>query len=352
MKIGLDFDDVLSDLIQIAIDIVNKKYPNEIPIHINDVNSWGVTGTRTDLLLEEFKNKEIYLKQNITNESKQFVKDLQLLGEVYITTAIAPQFMGIRAKQILDNFDIDEDHIIMGKAKNLYILDIVIDDAPRNILDSKATYPILFRKPWNQSLSGVLSANNYDQIIHLVKQIQKTKKERKMYPNLSEPYICALVGPSGSKKSEITLKAIEDESYNFMTVHSYTSNPNALSQNHCIISKENFDNMKKNNCFIETTMYGGYDYGIKKCDIENILNCGKNIIIPMDICGAISLKVLYPTVIVFLYNSKEDMIKNILDKKNISKQEKTLRLLSMDNERKNKYVCDYIYDVNNKKLIK
>lgn len=66
--------------------------------------------------------------------------------------------MSLRAKQILTAFpDFPEQNIIMGFQKSLVHFDVTLDDGPHNILKSCAKYPVLMRRPWNESLSGILS---------------------------------------------------------------------------------------------------------------------------------------------------------------------------------------------------
>ena len=92
--------------------------------------------------------------------------------------------MGVRIQQIKAAFpNIPDENIIMGYAKNLVHFDVTLDDGPHNILKSTATYPVLFRKPWNRMLSGVLAVNNYDEFLTLVHQIKSAFMEEKKQTN-------------------------------------------------------------------------------------------------------------------------------------------------------------------------
>lgn len=62
---------------------------------------------------------------------------------------------------------------------------------------------------------------------------------------------------------------------------------------------------------------------------------------PMDLSGAIAMKRYFPTVIIYCKCSREHMIAKILEK-DMSNHEKMLRLLSLENEKKNAALCDYI----------
>lgn len=111
--------------------------------------------------------------------------------------------MGVRAEQIMTQFpELPPENIILGSAKDRVHFDIVLDDAIHNILESKAEYPVLMRKPWNAKMTGLLSVNTMAEFVSLVKQIMKasTSKTEK----ITAPAVLALVGPSGSGKREIT----------------------------------------------------------------------------------------------------------------------------------------------------
>ena len=110
--------------------------------------------------------------------------------------------MGIRAQRILEEFpEIPQDHIYMGFRKDNIATDILFDDAMHNILNSKAKYPILMRRPWNQEATGMLAVNNYDEFLKLVEVISSSYSTMK--DDNKNPSIVALVGPSGSGKTTL-----------------------------------------------------------------------------------------------------------------------------------------------------
>ena len=53
-------------------------------------------------------------------KNKKAVRKLMEIADVYFITAVAPAFMGIRARQILSAFpEFPPENIILGNAKNL-----------------------------------------------------------------------------------------------------------------------------------------------------------------------------------------------------------------------------------------
>lgn len=330
MKIALDFDDTLCPFVKYAIEIWNKNNPSKEPMSVNEVTSWGINNTRTDELLPIYKLSEVFENQIFPEESKDFVNMLQDLGhEVFIVTAVDVDKMGIRAKQIIENLNICEDHIIMGKSKDLLHFDVMIDDAPHHILNSNSEFPILMRQPWNQNLSGLLSINTLNDALEIIKQIERSRIERQ---NSNKNIIC-IVGPTGSGKHDLLNLYLEK---GYTEIKSYSTNNHFKNY----IPEEVFTKRKNEDFFIETTVYGGYKYGMAKKDFSN--NSKKKVVVVVDICGAITLKSLYNAKIVFIDDKKENLIKNILDRKNMSNEEKTLRILSLDLEKRNKKLADQI----------
>ncbi len=333
-KIGLDWDDVLAPFNDVAIEMANEKYKLDPPLTLEDVTSWNNTG-RAAVIKEFYYDEALYHRQVVSEKTKRCVRQLMKIADVYIITAAFPQFMGIRAKQILEEFpEIPESRIILGSAKNLVQLDIILDDAIHNIMDSPATYPVLMRKPWNWQMTGLLSVNNISEFVLLVKQIMNVAMHKT--PEIKEPSVLALVGPSGSGKTQIAAEMIKDP--RFVSPKTYCTKP---TDKHTYMPKEEFD--KQN--FFENTRYAGIQYGTKKEDIQMVLDEGLYPVMPLDMCGAIAMKRHFPTAIIYISRDKESLIRDIIEE-TYSIEEKTLRILSLDAEKRNREICDYVIDNN------
>lgn len=331
-KIGLDWDDVTAPFNSIAIDMANRKYNILPPLTLEDIDSWENKG-RASVIKEFYSDDLLYERQKVSEINKKEVRKLMEIADVYFITAVAPEFMGVRAKQILEAFpDFPPQNIILGNAKNLVQFDIVLDDAIHNILDSPADYPVLMRKPWNWKMTGLLSVNNMTEFVYMVEQIISSSIYRSKRINI--PSVLALVGPSGSGKSGIARRLCEDE--NFVSPKTYCTKK---SKKHHYVTEEEFD--KQN--FFEKTMYAGVKYGTKMEDIDAVLQQGKHAVMPLDMCGAIAMKRHFPTAIIFINKDKEQLIQEIIDE-NYSTEEKTLRILSIDAEKRNRQICDYVIE--------
>ena len=331
-KIGLDWDDVLAPFNDIAVEMANEKYHIDPPLTLEDITSWNNTG-RAAVIKEFYYKDELYHSQVVSEKTKRCVRQLMKIADVYIITAAYPQYMGIRAKQILEEFpEIPESRIILGSAKSLVHLDIILDDAIHNVMESPATYPVLMRKPWNWQMTGLLSVNNLSEFVLLVKQIMNAAMHKTS--EIKEPSVLALVGPSGSGKNQVVEELCKDS--RFTNPKSYCTKE---SDKHIYLPKEEFDQQD----FFETTRYAGIQYGTKKEDVQAVLDEGLYPVMPLDMCGAIAMKRHFPTSIIYISKPKEVLIRDIIEE-DYSLDEKTLRILSLDAEKKNKEICDFVID--------
>lgn len=331
-KIGLDWDDVTAPFNSIAIAMANEKYNYETPLTIEEITSWENTG-RTSVIKEFYQTEELYKKQVVSEKTKKCIRKLMEMADVYFITAVYPQFMGIRAAQILEAFpELPPENIILGNAKNLVRFDIILDDAIHNVLESPAAYPVLMRKPWNWKMTGLLSVNNMSEFVHLVKQIMNAAMH-KTY-EIKVPSVLALVGPSGSGKSRLAQELRQDE--RFESPLTYCTK---ASTKHHYLTEEEFASQN----FFEKTRYAGIQYGTKKEDIRAVLERGHFAVMPLDMCGAIAMKRHFPTAILYIHKDKEYLIRDIIEE-DYTTEEKTLRLLSIDAEKRNRAICDYVID--------
>ncbi len=334
LTFGIDWDDVIAPFNDRAIEMANEELGLNPPLSLEEITSWENTG-RASVIKAYYNDPRLYDRQYVPEESKAFIRKLQTKGIVYIVTAVYPRFMGRRVEQIKEAFpDFPEENIIMGMQKSMIHVDITLDDGPKNILKSNARFPVLMRKPWNKELTGLLAVNNFAEFFTLLDQIKASMIEDRLQP--VRPAVVALVGPSGSNKNRITRELTKDP--RFVVPTAYTTRP-VTDGIHRQISPEEF--VRDREEFIETTMYAGYAYGTKWEDITALMQENRYIVMPMDLSGAIAMKRHYPTVIIFCKCSREHIIAAILEKE-MSNREKTLRLISLENELKNAALCDYV----------
>lgn len=345
LSTALDIDDLLMECTGYAIKLANEKYKFDPPISIYEKDRWGKIGTRVDSIYQYFNDPEFYRTQPVYDGAKEFVRKLSKMTEVFICTAVPPQFMGIRAQRIMEEFpEIPADHIYMGARKDNIHTDILFDDAMHNILNSNAKYPVLMRRPWNQEATGMLAVNRYDEFLKIVEIIAESYSAK---PNLISPAdsdIVVLVGPSSSGKSRLASYFLKNDS-RYEKLPSYTTKDHtAIVHNewYNYISIEEFRNMCDSGEMLQSTMYAGHGYGSRKDDIQKILSSGKRVLTTMDICGAMSLKTHFKNVTtVFIKREKKALLSNIL-RKNSSVEDKVNRIVALEYVEKNAALCDYV----------
>ena len=350
LSTALDVDDLLMECTAYAIRLANEKYGFDPPMTIYEKDRWGKVGTRADAIYPYFSDGEFYRTQPVYEGAKEFVRRLSQMTEVYICTAVPPEFMGIRAQRILEEFpEIPADHIYMGFKKDKIHTDILFDDAMHNILNSGAKYPILMRRPWNREATGMLAVNNYDEFLKLVEVIAESYSVQAQTREREQPSIAVLVGPSGSGKSKIATRFLAKNS-DFEKLVSYTTkDPTAVEENNWYnyVSLDTFHSMCDSGELLQSTMYAGHGYGSRKGDVEQILARGKRVLTTMDICGAMSLKTYFKNVVtIYIKRDKKKLMASIL-KKNSSVEDKVNRLMAIEYEQQNAELCDYVVEFDN-----
>lgn len=344
LSTALDVDDLLLECVPYAIRLANEKYKFDPPLTIHEVDRWGRTGTRADVIFEFMDNPDFIASQPPIKGAQEFVKKLSQMTEIFISTAVWPEYMSQRYQRILEVFpEIPRDHILIGSRKDKIDVDILFDDGLHNILNSNAAYPILMRRPWNQSATGIMAVNNYDEFLKFVEIIANSYGTAPEQISLENPSIVVLVGPSGSGKNDIARELLE-KTDRFEKLVSYSTNPNSVNDPdgwYKYVTEQEFRQLNDSGQLCESTTYAGHFYGCSKDNIDKILSFGKNVLTVMDICGAMALKTIFPHVItVYVKRDRKELITSILEK-DCSTEDKANRLLAISVETRNAQVCDY-----------
>ena len=341
IRVGLDVDDTLYECNSYAVSIINNRYPDDEPVKLEDIKCWGASGRHSEERIKLYSDPEFVRTQPITPGAQEFVKKLSEIADVFFVTAVPACCMSARAERLIKDFpEIPANNIILGTRKDIISLDIMLDDGAHNISSSRAAYPVLFRKPWNTGLSGLLSVNSYDDFLHFCEMVRNSFSEK--FPVLKNGGVLCLVGPSGSSKTEIANELTRRKG--FQKPLTSTTRPRRNTEDkdaYRFISEAQFLREMKAGSYIETTVYSGYHFGTSEKDISPIVEGGGIAVIPIDICGAITLKNLYRerAMLVFTHREREDAIKSIIDR-DIDIDDKTRRIMSLDFEYRNSEVCD------------
>lgn len=346
LRVGLDVDDTIYNCNEYALSIVNSNHPDEEPVTINDIKGWGECGRFASERIALYSDPDFVRNQPILPGAQRFVRELAKLADVFFVTAVPAACMSARAERLIHDFpEIPPQNIIIGTRKDVIALDILLDDGAHNISSSKAAYPVLFRKAWNTHLSGLLSVNSYEDFLHLCKMVRNSFTEKA--PDVSKGGVVCLVGPSGSLKNDIA-KALTSLPEFEKPITSTTRPRRCDESDHAyrFISEDEFILEKNEGKFIETTVYSGYHFGTSEGEIAPIVNAGQCAVIPIDICGALTLKNIYRSraMLVFVNRNKSAVLLEIINR-NISSEDKMRRIMSLDFEYRNAEVCDIALDI-------
>lgn len=344
LRVGIDVDDVLFECVPHAIKLANEKYKYDPPLRIDEITAWGGVGGRGDVILEFFEDENFFKSQPVIKGAQEFIKKLSEQAEVFFITAMDPRFMSIRAKQLIETFpEVDPKNIIMGSRKDMIDVDILFDDAAHNILTTSAAYPVIMRQPWNSHLTGMLGVNNYDEFLHLMEVIQNSYSYGPVYKN--EPSVIAMVGPSGSGKTAIVNELLKrDEFQRVVTCTTRAKREGESDNAYHFMTKEEFMKEKEAGKFFETSVYAEEFYGTKMEEITSILESGKHAIMPIDMSGAIAMKLHFPNCITFFVKrDKKSLLEQVIAR-TCPDTDKVNRIISIDSEQKNEELCDVTID--------
>ena len=345
LSTALDIDDLLMECVPYAIRLANEKYKFDPPLTIYEVDRWGKLGTRADVIFEFMDDPEFFRNQPPIKGAREFVRKLSKMTEVFVSTAVWPQYMSLRYQRILEEFpEIPQDHILIGARKDKIDVDILFDDGMHNVFNSNAAYPILMRRPWNREATGILAVNTYDEFLKLVEIIADSYSVKPERYTLNQPSIVVLVGPSGSEKNGVARRMMEKTDC-FKKLVSYTTEETAAASVdgwYHYVPERKFQRMCDNGEFFEYTMYAHHSYGSRKSDVERILKQGKHVLTVMDICGAMALKTHFSNVItIYIKRDKRALLTAILEK-DTPVQDKVNRLLAIEAETRTAQICDYV----------
>lgn len=347
LQIGLDVDDILYECNAYALELLNRAEGIEPPLTIHDIRAWGGNAGPADRRLRYFEDPEFVANQPILPGAKDFVARLCEVADVFFVSAVPPACMSARALRLAADFpQVPTKNIVLGHRKDLVHLDILLDDGAHNISDSPATYPVLFRKPWNTHLSGLLSVTGYDDFLHLVDMLRNSFTDTR--PDLSKGGVVCLVGPTGTRKNEVARHLVR--AHGMTKPITATTRPPYAGEgkcDYCFLTEAQFLAEQEIGGYLETTVYGGYHYGTRASEIDSVIGRGGVAVLPIDICGALSLKNRYRSgaLLVFLDRRRADVILDIVGR-NLDARDKTCRILSLDDEYRNEELCDVSVDAN------
>ena len=333
LNVIIDFDDVLAKCNETALDMLSRDTGRHYCLE--DITGWGELGIPEDARFRYFNDPSFYERQRAYAGASDFLEQLCRKADVTIATSVYPDFMGARVKKIHDAFPFFPlTNVLMGHKKNLQA-DVMIDDNIDNLRGADAACPVLFRRPWNRHVSGVVSVTNYKELLALIDTLNGDFE-----PILRDPKIICLVGPSGSGKHEAAARLCED-SLHFEKVRTYTT---GKQKEYETVGDQYFNSAVRSGMFFESSWYAGSRYGADIGRVRSILHTGRNAVMVMDITGCMAIRAAFPGRCVIAYTERgtRDCVLNILNKRGLNREQVADRISIIDDERKHRVFADVI----------
>ncbi|KPU43983.1 guanylate kinase [Oxobacter pfennigii] len=162
--------------------------------------------------------------------------------------------------------------------------------------------------------------------------------------------LIVISGPSGAGKGTLCKALLNKRCDLSISVSMTTRSPRAgevEGRNYFFVDKDKFESMIEKNGFLEyACVYDNY-YGTPREYVENLVNSGKDVILEIDIQGALKVKEVYPEgVFIFILPPSMEELKNRIKKRG-SETEESLILRFKSAYKELNYVSKYNYVVIN-----
>ena len=339
ISIKLDVDDVLMPYMTILSEEaakhgVYKKY--------EEFKSWDFIECNKSerLILRQIINSGVVMEhQKPFPGAVNFIHYLQAMGhDVHISTSVEDDLADFRRKQIHLFFPtIPDDHIHITHRKEDLVCDIHVDDCAKYIQASHDTYPVLWRRPWNESVTNYLTVDNYQSVLRIVDCVANGK---------TPADIVCLVGPSASGKTTITT-ALEETGL-FKAIISSTSRnprPDDGPDAYYFVSREQFEADVAANKLIEHIEYNGNYYGLSKMAVEKATANNMIAVTPIEINGMRAVQRAFGQRVATMYIDRDtEAIIAAINARNVPEGDKRKRLESLPIEMQNISKTDYIIE--------
>lgn len=170
---------------------------------------------------------------------------------------------------------------------------------------------------------------------------------------MEEGLLVVISGPSGAGKGTICMQLLMEMSFLKVSVSATTRKPREGEKDgidYFFIEEEEFLKRVKNNEFLEyAKVYGNY-YGTPKEEVFKQLKAGKDIILEIDIQGALQVKKNYPMgVFIFILPPSLTELKNRIEGRGTDSKEVILRRMESAYDELN-YAFQYDYVVVNDRV--
>ena len=145
----------------------------------------------------------------------------------------------------------------------------------------------------------------------------------------SRGLLIVVSGPSGAGKDTVCNKVVEDMKDTKISISMTSREPRGKEQDgveYYFVTKEEFEEKIKNDEFLEyAVVHNNQYYGTPKAKIEEDISKGKNIILVIDIQGALKIKEILPEALfIFIMPPSMEELKDRLIKRGTESKKKIL----------------------------
>lgn len=182
-KVLVDMDDTMENLLVCWLNRLNKKHGTNVAHH--NVHSWDMCEFFPSLSKKEvfapLHDETLWDEIEPIKGSVQYLKRLIEDGhEIYVVTASHYNTVKPKIEKVLFKYFpfISWDNVIITSNKQMIKGDILIDDAPHNLVDG-GYFKILMDAPHNQGYSaennGMVRVYNWEEIYKLITRLSLRK---------------------------------------------------------------------------------------------------------------------------------------------------------------------------------
>ncbi|MCR1898177.1 guanylate kinase [Irregularibacter muris] len=171
--------------------------------------------------------------------------------------------------------------------------------------------------------------------------------------NIQKGLLIVISGPSGAGKGTVCKALLKEVPKLKLSISTTTRKPRPREIdgiNYNFIEKEEFKEMVQRNAFLEYAMVYNNYYGTPKDKVMNELQMGKDVILEIDIQGALKVKSEFPEgVFIFVMPPSMEELKNRITKRGTETKEELTKRFQASYEEIN-YVSKYNYIVINDEI--
>lgn len=154
MRIGVDIDQVLNNMLEKIIPIYNQKYDDTLLF--GDITGYDLRPfikPECKNIFSEFANDELIMSLEMAPDAVHVLTELSTHHDLYFVTAGHPYTMRARDDWLQKHLPFYKSRQLIGCCdKHLLNIDVLIDDYEDNLIGGHY-YKLLFDKPWNKHVS-------------------------------------------------------------------------------------------------------------------------------------------------------------------------------------------------------